>query len=735
MLDRQTEALYYPQPLLQTQPIRSVLCLAPHPDDEVFGCGGLLALLAAQGTQIHTLILSQGEQGALGTTPGLRSQRVQESQQAATILNLPPPEFGEFPDRGLVYAEPLIARITQALEESKPQYLLLPALSEPHPDHQALALAGIAAAQRSRQTDALLFYEVGAPLHPNCYLDITSVAPLKWQAVQAFASQLGMQTYEDHARAFASLRAYGLGADCTAAEAFFQVSVDALRQQGAAAALPYWPMVRSQQGLANATQQLPLVSVLIRSVDRPQLAHAVASVATQTYSHIEIVVLNASGHAHSAVGYPPQRLALHLVNPSGPCGRSQAANAALDAAHGDIALFLDDDDLLAPTHVERLVQALAQHPRAVAAYSGVRVEADGGAYVRTYDLPWSRYRLNAINFLPIHAVAFSLLQVRQANLHFDENLPVLEDWDFWRRVAALGDMVHCPGVTALYRQGHGESGLGDPEHVNYWKHWHTQLIERFVDASKPGEITDTLVWHAIELDRIQARHDALRDQEQSLQHTITAQEEQLTALHVSLQTVHGQLQQFSLESQASLQTKQIELERYSRECESALKAKQDQLESFSRESQWALKDKQLQLDQFAKDSQGALHAKQIQMDQFARDSQAALQANQDQLKNFSRESQMALQAKQSIIESFSRESQAALQLKQEQLDHLSLQSQTALATLQQSQTTVFSQQALLSTLQAELLSAQSELRTVSGSLSWRITAPLRRVGAWLKRRR
>jgi hypothetical protein len=64
-----------------------------------------------------------------------------------------------------------------------------------------------------------------------------------------------------------------------------------------------------------------------------------------------------------------------------------------------------------------------------------------------------------------------------------------------------------------------------------------------------------------------------------------------------------------------------------------------------------------------------------------------------------------------------------------------VQSQTALATLQQSQTTVFSQQALLSTLQAELLSAQSELRTVSGSLSWRITAPLRRVGAWLKRSR
>jgi LmbE family N-acetylglucosaminyl deacetylase len=516
MRDRQVEALYYPQELVSPQSLGTVLCVAPHPDDEVFGAGGLLALLADLGRQPKVLILSRGESAAGEPNAAMAAEREQESRRAAAVLGLEPPRLLDWPDRGMRYAQPLVDCIASAIDEWRPEVLLLPALSEPHPDHQAVALAGLAAAQRGEVVRTLLLYEVGAPMHPNALVDITGVAERKWSAMRQFASQEAIQPYESQARALAVLRAFGRGPACAAAEAFFRVEVGDVRRHGAAAALPWWPMERVRQQLALAPEQLPLVSVLVRSMGRPQLAEAVASIAAQTYPNLEVVVLNASGRAHDSVVHPPGRLALRLVQPGldeggapQPCDRARAANLALRAARGELALFVDEDDLIQPAHVERLVAALARNPRAVAAYAGVRVEGPDGAFLRDYDLPWSPQRLQGINFLPIHAVLFRLDRVREAGLAFDEALPVLEDWEFWRRLAALGDFVHCPGVSALYRQAHGDSGIGNPDHPHHWKPWHRRLVERSLAGSEPAAVADLLAWHAVELDRVQTRLDAL----------------------------------------------------------------------------------------------------------------------------------------------------------------------------------------------------------------------------------
>lgn len=518
----QTEAVYYPIQNLQLDNIKSVLCIAPHPDDEILGCGGLLALLAASPCRVHVLILSGGENASGMESMDLAECRVQESLRAAQVLGLPEPAFLQLPDRGMHYAEPLIKIFEDALERHQPQYLLLPSLSEPHPDHQAVALAGLAAAQRSRFPETVLFYEVGAPLHPNSMVDISGIAPLKWQALDAFTSQESIQPYKAHSQALAVLRSFGRGPECTDAEAFFQVDAASLRTLGASVALPFWPAIRSRQHLANSPQQLPLVSVLIRSMDRFQLQEAIASVAMQTYPHIELVVVNATGRPHSPVQYPQHRLAYQFIEPQelslpDPAqtlavnpgvqlnfGRSQAANLALQAARGDMAIFLDDDDLIDPNHIERLVDRLALSPQAMAAYAGVRVDGETGTGLRIYDLPWSPHRLSGINFLPIHAVVFRLDRVKQMAKMFDETLPVLEDWDFWRTLAELGEFVHCPGVSAVYRQNHGNSCIGDPEHENHWMRWHLLLTQRYLQKRSMVENSKTMAWHAIELDKQQA---------------------------------------------------------------------------------------------------------------------------------------------------------------------------------------------------------------------------------------
>ncbi len=45
---------------------RSVLAIAAHPDDEVLGCGGTLALHAANGGNVRVVIVCEGESHRYG---------------------------------------------------------------------------------------------------------------------------------------------------------------------------------------------------------------------------------------------------------------------------------------------------------------------------------------------------------------------------------------------------------------------------------------------------------------------------------------------------------------------------------------------------------------------------------------------------------------------------------------------------------------------------------------------
>ena len=698
MPDRQLETQYYPPEFLIPSSLGTVLCVAPHPDDEVYGPGGLLALLVKAGNRVDVLILSQGERARGDASASMGEVRVQESRRAAEQLGLAEPRFLDWPDRGMRYGEPLIAAITDAIDHCTAETLLLPALSEPHPDHQAVALAGQEAARRHPTLRTVLFYEVGAPMHPNALVDITSVAERKWRSGDAFKSQAAIQPYDSLVRALAALRAFGRGPDCQAAEAYFRVDTAQLREQGAGAAMPSWPMVRVHQGLANAPVQLPLVSVLVRSMDRPELADAVACVAAQTYPNLELVVVNASGRPHSPIQCPSHRMSCKLVEPEPghgrPCDRARAANLALQSASGEYAIFLDDDDLLDPIHIDRLVDACRKSPAAVAAYSGVVVRGDDGQVVRNYDLPWSPHRLKGLNFLPIHAVLFRLDRVRAAAVDFDETLPVLEDWQFWLDVSSLGGFVHCEGVSAVYRQGRGQSEIGNPESANYWATWHRTLLERNVARMPSSEIVDALAWHALTLDRVETRDQTLAQQLIDVEGELQASQSELQASQSELQA-----------SQSDLQTSQSELQ--------AMRAT---LQS---------RDEQLNAAENALEARGA-HLEATQSELLARNEQ--LQAMQSELR--ARNDQVEATQSELLARSqqlLATQSELQARIEQLQLSQSSLQEKNA--ALRASQEATHARSLELRANQVELQLSRAELAMIKNSRSWRLTSWLRAVNA------
>ena len=229
----------------------------------------------------------------------------------------------------------------------------------------------------------------------------------------------------------------------------------------------------------------PLVSVLVRSTDRSTLTEALDSVAAQTYRNIEIVVVDAAG-THRSLPSKWDELPLRLVALAAPRTRPRAANAALEAARGDWLLFLDDDDLLMPEHVERLVSAARLQGKASAPYAGVRVIDADGKTVDIYDYADAAARLSQHNPFPIHAVLFPRWVV-DAGVRFDEDLMCFEDWDFWRQVSLRLQFVHVPGVSAIYRAALGDSGISLAINATERERGRHAVLERWLPRMSPQE--------------------------------------------------------------------------------------------------------------------------------------------------------------------------------------------------------------------------------------------------------
>ena len=220
---------------------------------------------------------------------------------------------------------------------------------------------------------------------------------------------------------------------------------------------------------AKNNNSLPLISVLMRTMPgrSGKLKEAIASVAHQTYTHIELVVVEDGGQdvqsAKSQIEALQQSGQIHSVKylPLPKVGRCEAGNQALAAATGQLCCFLDDDDLFYADHLEVLVHAWLSNQKLGAVYSlayEVRTEVIS-------EEPWiykdvlhnliNRQVFNRgimwhHNYLPIQSVLFQR-QLYLDNGGFDLSLENLEDWNLWVRYSLKHDFLLIPKVTSLYR--------------------------------------------------------------------------------------------------------------------------------------------------------------------------------------------------------------------------------------------------------------------------------------------
>ena len=200
---------------------RGVLVAAPHPDDEVFGCGGCAALYAGAGVPVRSLILTDGGLGGVQEgVDDLVATRYQEVICAAALLGYGTPIFAGHPDRSLQDSIAAVAELmVEEMRATGADVLFAPSLWEMHPDHIAAAQAALLAIKQLGDGYTLVQYEVGVPLLPNRLVDITPVQTQKRQAMQCFVSQLAVQAYDRHISSLNIFRTYTLSPGIEAAEA------------------------------------------------------------------------------------------------------------------------------------------------------------------------------------------------------------------------------------------------------------------------------------------------------------------------------------------------------------------------------------------------------------------------------------------------------------------------------------------------------------------------------------
>ena len=204
----------------------------------------------------------------------------------------------------------------------------------------------------------------------------------------------------------------------------------------------------------------PLVSVLIRTKDREALLReALDSVLAQTWPAIEVIIVNDGGENFSSAVLPGDASNIRWLDNTGEHGRSHAANLAMENATGDFCLFLDDDDLIDPDHLQHLVTALQENDGAVAVYSAVRVMTDGVIESEpSFNYAFDPVRLMIENYIPIHAMLFRRALI-DAGFRFDPAFDRFEDWDFWLQAAEHNSFLFVNRCTATYRVN-SASGFG-----------------------------------------------------------------------------------------------------------------------------------------------------------------------------------------------------------------------------------------------------------------------------------
>jgi N-acetylglucosamine malate deacetylase 1 len=182
---------------------KRILVVAPHPDDESLGAGGLIAKYSAKGDEVFVLTVS-------GHLPPLYSREeydktISEAHLAFSILGVSKSESLEIPAT-MIGNQPLHdfnSKIIKIVNDFKPHMVLCP-YPDRHIDHRLVFESTMVATRPigvGRNIEIIAAYETLSETHwnaphiepnftPNWVVDISDYLDIKLEALKCYKSQI-----------------------------------------------------------------------------------------------------------------------------------------------------------------------------------------------------------------------------------------------------------------------------------------------------------------------------------------------------------------------------------------------------------------------------------------------------------------------------------------------------------------------------------------------------------------
>ncbi len=186
--------------------MQDVLVIAPHPDDEVLGCGGTIARLVRDGQRVTVAVVTKGT--PLFPASDVRRVRA-EARKANRQLGVETLVFLDLPVTTLhLMPEHKINKVLcDLMDKVAPDTVLVPFPGDRHEDHRQVFDAAMVAMRpdgRRPPPRRICCYEtvsethwaapgIEPPFEPNWYVDITQTLDEKVSAMRQYESQLEEQ--------------------------------------------------------------------------------------------------------------------------------------------------------------------------------------------------------------------------------------------------------------------------------------------------------------------------------------------------------------------------------------------------------------------------------------------------------------------------------------------------------------------------------------------------------------
>ena len=184
-----------------------LLVIAPHSDDEILGCGGLISKVKKEGGKVYVLIFNLGFEK--DDTKESQEKRKNEVQEAMNVLKVDDYHLvHDQPDNNRdLDAEPLHSLIeviestsNVSLEKIAPTIVAIPTIFSHHQDHVHVHRACIAALRPISTPISKIVLSYEAPEHsrwsasgvfePNLFVEIDDVIENKIMAFNKYRSQI-----------------------------------------------------------------------------------------------------------------------------------------------------------------------------------------------------------------------------------------------------------------------------------------------------------------------------------------------------------------------------------------------------------------------------------------------------------------------------------------------------------------------------------------------------------------